>query len=319
MWTNKLTREEIPDVVTGLALCTKPFFKDLSIDRTALVASERGKGLPTLSLVRHDGEPVRFVASERAATSAPEVHKMALPIPNTSPIADPTETPDIDFDPNADADGNAADPTLPTYDQWAAVQVSGGDLSLTAYVKFLSKWVAQAESGNGKGGAAAPGGTAVAASENNSILIRQFGDVVKRLTASEKEVAAMRDVNETKAYTDEVMGRSDANNIRWFGEVETHVGILKALPATQRQKYIDSQREQAKRLTAAIGKEVGSDAPADASTGGAAKAVSIAQKLMSENTGMSFTDAMRRVEKEQPAVFAEYQANPTITPRVNRD
>lgn len=323
VWTDKKTLVQTPDVVTGLALCTRPFFKDLSIDRTALVASERGKGTPTLSLVRHDGEPVRFVASERGSNPAPEVSKMALPTPNTSPIADPTTTPDIDFDPNADTDGNAADPTLPTYDQWAAVQVAGGDMSLTAYVKFLSKWVAQAESGNGKSGADAPGGTAVAASENSAILVRQFSDVVKRLSASEKEVAAMKAKEQRKTFTDEVRGKSVENDGNpWTGNVEEHVEILESLPADKRAKYIARERERAVAQRAsdkALGTGIGSDAPADASGAGAAKAVSIAQKLMTENKGMTFTDAMRRVEIEQPTVFAEYQANPTISPRVNRD
>lgn len=291
-WTDPASSTVHEDVITGLALCTRPFFKDLAIDRAALVASERGAATPSLSLVRHDGEPVRFVASERAAKPAPEVKKMTSP----SPLA--ADDPNAIVDPNAANDGNAASPTLPSYDQWSALQVPGADMSLTAYATYLLKWAKQADSA---GGAKA----AVAATENNVTFAQQFSDVVKRLNASEGELDKMRKANQRKEFTDEVMGRSDANNIRWFGDVETHVGILESLPDGQRQKYIESQREQAKRLTAALGKERGSDAPGDADNSFRDKLDAKARKF-AEEKGVTHAQAVQAVLASDKELRRQY-------------
>jgi hypothetical protein len=246
-WTDPATSAVHEDVVTGLALCTRPFFKSLSIDRAALVASERGADVPSLSLVRHDGEPVRFVASERADLPAPEVNPMS------QPDAKPTD----------------AKPTA-TAQEFSELKQQFADLS--------AKLTASEERAN---------------------------KADERATAAETRVTTLEQAKRRKEFTDEVLGRSDANDIRWFGDVESHVAILEALGDEPRQKYIEQQREQAKRLTAAMGKELGSDAPAGG--GALAEVMAKAKKYREEHPGQSIEQAIVAVTEAEPGLARRYR------------
>lgn len=82
-------------------------------------------------------------------------------------------------------------------------------------------------------------------------------------TKAAEEAAALRSESRRKAFTDEVMGRSDASNIRWFGDPANHVAVMENLPDDLRQKYIEEQRANAQRVTNLLkASEVGSDAHA---------------------------------------------------------
>jgi regulator of replication initiation timing len=121
-------------------------------------------------------------------------------------------------------------------------------------------------------------------------------------------VSTMEADTRHKAFTDEVMGRSDANNIRWFGDVETHVAVLESFGdnAELRAKYIAEQRGSAQRMSAAIGTEKGSDARITASDA-LGQLQAKAQKY-AEEKGVTFEAAMDAVSQANPDLYRKYQA-----------
>lgn len=234
-WTDPVSGTEFQDVVSGAAVCVRPFFKSLSIDR-ALVASERGAAVPCLSLVHSEGEPVRFVASDRAAMP-PEVFPM------------------------------------PTEQQFTELSNKFTDLEQ----KF----------------------TAVV-TERDQLKTEAAGLATR--------VSTMEADTRRKSFTDEVMGRSDANNIRWFGDVETHVAVLESFGenAELRAKYISEQRESAQRMSAAITGEKGSDARIVASD--ALGELNQKAQKYAEEKSVSFAAAMDAVSQANPDLYRRYQA-----------
>jgi len=202
------------DVVLGLALCTNPFFKDLAIDR-ALVASERGASVSTLSLVHQFGEPVRFVAKDQAHR-APEETLMADEKPAVAPTAQ----------------------------QFTELSQSFSDLK-TSFGELQQKF------------------TESETARETEKTAREAAEA--KATEADARIQAMEDAKRRKEFTDEVLGKSDASGIRWFGNADNHIKILESFTDDAlRQTYIDEQRENAKRMTAAaIKPEIGSDAPGE--------------------------------------------------------
>lgn len=282
-------------VATGLALCVSPFFKELSIDRV-IVASDRSASTPTLSFVRQTGEPMRFVGTEQGAVFAPEVQRMDTTV----------------VDPNAVTDVEDNDrPNLPEYDDWLKLQPPGGDSSATAYAKWLLGYCQKMDAGGTpvKAPEADPATPPpVTATDPRSELGMQFADLSRRYEATETELKAERAARRKKEFTDEVRGRSDANNIQWFGDVEKHVRVLESFTdPTTRQDYIDQQRETAKRMTALIGKEIGSDA--NGATGSALEQINAkADALVAANAGLTRAQAFTQVCESDRQLFAAYQS-----------
>ncbi len=71
-----------------------------------------------------------------------------------------------------------------------------------------------------------------------------------------ERLALVETENRRKAFTDEVRGKSDANNIRWFGEEAKHVAMLEKLTqafgegSEEVTDYVAQNREAAKRVHA---------------------------------------------------------------------
>lgn len=76
----------------------------------------------------------------------------------------------------------------------------------------------------------------------------QMKTVTDRLAATEQENVSLKNANRLKGFRDEVMGKSDANGTRWFGDIETHIKVMDALGDDDRKQYIEQQRALAKQV-----------------------------------------------------------------------
>lgn len=264
VWTDPATQQEHEDVVTGLALCTRPFFKSLSVDR-ALVASETG-GTRTLSLVRHAGEPVRFVAKEKAPRASKESDMLS------DKIITPQQFTELEG-------------------RYTALEQRFTDLS-SKHDDLLQKFTASE--------------TARAAAETKA-------------AEAEARVKALEDDKRRQRFRELVIGggKLDKDKPQFFsakpGEegIAYHVAMLESFGDDEAkiQAYVEEERAKARALMAATvnRQEFGSDAPGDGGSSATDKLTSLARTRATEK-GVSFSEAMAQLEKEQPQLFAEYQA-----------
>lgn len=157
---------------------------------------------------------------------------------------------------------------------------------------------------------------------------RQIGELQAAKTAAEtvaasaqeaakqaaEQVAAMKKDQRRQRFTDEVMGKSEANPNRWFGEVAKNVSILETLADTVGEdseaftSFVAQQRQTAElvkksALFAEVGRE-GTAAPTTATGRLEAKA----RQLMSEDPKLSFAVAMGKAAELEPQLYAEYAA-----------
>lgn len=105
-------------------------------------------------------------------------------------------------------------------------------------------------------------------------LNRQLSEERAARTAAETRIASLERESRVRAFTDEVLGRSDANNLRWAGEPDKHVSMLVKLseltggPESEDVKsYVETQRGIAQQMhTAGLFSEVGSAGRSASST-----------------------------------------------------
>lgn len=111
----------------------------------------------------------------------------------------------------------------------------------------------------------------------------------------------------------EVTGKSAANGHRWFGEVDKHVAILESLGDEHRQLYIEQQRAIAQQVKAFAGRELGSDAGnPDGSAEAAIKAKATALAAQKGITyAVAFTEVMDTDTELARRYYAERPRNRT--------
>ena len=133
----------------------------------------------------------------------------------------------------------------------------------------------------------------------------QIRTLTERLTATEAENVRLTNETRIKAFRDEVMGRSDANGTRWFGDIEQHVKILDALDDDTRAAYIETQRELAKTVT-----ESGAFSEIGSGHGDTEKSAlaEIEQKARtySEANGVTYAQAFDHVLQTDSALRSRY-------------
>ena len=99
-----------------------------------------------------------------------------------------------------------------------------------------------------------------------SELRRELTEERTARQAAETRLLSLERESRTRAFTDEVLGRSDANNLRWAGEPDKHVSMLNKLAeltggadSEDVKQYIETQRGIAAQMkTAGIFSEAGS-------------------------------------------------------------
>lgn len=160
--------------------------------------------------------------------------------------------------------------------------------------------------------------------------------LTERMTAMEAELKAAKSLTESQAvaikglsdqntamaaaarrtrFTTEVLGKSDASGIRWLGETDKHVAMLEHLANTAGEDselfkaHITQQRALAEQVrSSALFKEAGSGQGGSAGGDVAGKLNAMAQARISDGRAKSYGEAMAQIEREEPALFAEYRA-----------
>jgi hypothetical protein len=129
-----------------------------------------------------------------------------------------------------------------------------------------------------------------------------------------ERLAIVEQESQTKKFTDEVMGKSDANGERWYGEPEKHVAHLTDLArafgegSDQVKFYIETERAHAKQMReAGTFKVVGS--AADGTAGGSAlsQLEAKARAFTEADPKMTKEQAMARAAAENPALYRDYE------------
>lgn len=134
--------------------------------------------------------------------------------------------------------------------------------------------------------------------------------------AAEARVAALEETQRRKDFTDEVMGRSDANGTPWAfaGEFAgDYVAIMEALPAELRGTFVEIGRRLARAFAelerqASLTSETGSDARAASGT------LAEINRLVSQKVaaGVDPVAAQSQVFRERPDLYERYRAETAV-------
>lgn len=155
----------------------------------------------------------------------------------------------------------------------------------------------------------------------------QLADVMRQLSeeraareAAENErktlaetVSKMAADTRRRAFTEEVEGRSHANNIRWFGDIEPHVAHLESLAkafgedSAEVKFYVEQNRSRAKQLSEFKGfKEIGHSA-AGAEGSALAKLEAKAKAFSDADPKLTKEQAFARAVTENADLYAAYR------------
>lgn len=125
------------------------------------------------------------------------------------------------------------------------------------------------------------------------------------LKQATEKLAAMEHTSRRKRFTDEVLGKSEDSNLRWFGEPQKHVTLLEKLADTfgessdEVTQYIEQNRTTAEAIRSSnLFREIGSDATA---TGNSAEAeLDALAKQHAEKHNVSYVQAYPIVMQQHP-------------------
>lgn len=128
-----------------------------------------------------------------------------------------------------------------------------------------------------------------------------------------EEVRTMQAQGRRARFTEEVRGKSDANNILWFGETSAHVAHLEKLAvafgedSAEVKHYIDTNRASAQRVMASDAfKSKGSDARPEASTA-MGEIEALAAKLREADPKLTKEAAFASVVASEPELYVRYR------------
>lgn len=131
-------------------------------------------------------------------------------------------------------------------------------------------------------------------------------------TQATERVGALESDARRKRFTDEVMGRSDSNGQRWYGEPDKHVTLLERLAqafgedSDEVRQYVEQNRAHAAQLRELVGSEVGR--PGHDAASGATATIMERAKAMADKDGISVAQAVDRIAATEPALYAEHRA-----------
>ena len=130
----------------------------------------------------------------------------------------------------------------------------------------------------------------------------------ERLALVEKE-------SRTKRFTDEVLGRSEENGIRWYGEQNKHVKMLEDLTekfgesSDQVKAYVELNRSHAKQLSeSGLFAVAGVSGAGDGSGSAYGKLQAIAKGYREADPKLSEADSISKAASENPDLYTKYQA-----------
>lgn len=269
--------KKLTDVIRGAAMTVRPFFKDKHL--RPLVASERGIEVLDHALPASN-EPQLFfftalLPSEPASQPGIQTYKEPTPMAEKEKI----ETPEVPVEKPAATIVKAAEPAVDA-------------------LKF-----AELE-------------TKLQALEAENLANKQAAEIqaseVKKLSEAN---AKLTDEAETLKFTEEVEGKSKANKHAYVGEFAKHVAHMKSLAkafgeeSEELKFYMETQRQSAALAESSLlfAEKGRGGAGGDGTPWG--KIVGVAQSKMETNKTLSEAQAISLVLKEQPELYAEYQAS----------
>lgn len=131
----------------------------------------------------------------------------------------------------------------------------------------------------------------------------ELAEFKTRAESQAVELSEIRKANRVKAFTDEVRGKSDANNQVWFGETKAHVDHLVKLSeafgdeSAEVKHYVSTNRATAAAMSkSALFTSIGSGAGAE-ETGSALERLEAKAVELSESKGIPYADAYVEVER----------------------
>lgn len=136
----------------------------------------------------------------------------------------------------------------------------------------------------------------------------------KALAEQGERIKAMEASARRTRFVAEVMGKSDANGQPWHGGADEHVAMLEHLAASVGEDhdmfkgYVTQQRALAEQMrSSALFGEIGSGASGSGGDNPSAKLTTMANQRVTEGKAKNFSAAVGQIERENPALFAEYQ------------
>lgn len=270
--------KKLTDVIRGAAMTVRPFFKDKHL--RPLVASERGLETLDHALPASDQPQLFFftalLPSEPASQPGIQTYKEPTPMAEKEKI----ETPEVPVE------------------KPAATIVKAAETPAVDALKF-------AELEN-----------KFAALEAENLANKQAAEIqaseVKKLS---EDNAKLTDKAETMRFTEEVEGKSSANKHAYVGEFAKHVAHMKSLAKAFGEEseeikfYMETQRQSAALAESSLlfAEKGRGGAGGDGTPWG--KIVGIAKTKVEADKTLSEAQAISLVLKEQPELYAEYQAS----------
>jgi signal peptide peptidase SppA len=155
----------------------------------------------------------------------------------------------------------------------------------------------------------------MAALEAENLALKASGEThASALKAATDHLAAMQTQARRNRFTDEVLGRGDANGARWFGEVAAQVQILETLAdacgedSDQFKAYVTQQRAVAEQIkTSKLFTEIGSGMSGESgATTVAGRVEAAARKLMAADPSLTLPAAIDKAVMSDSSLAAEY-------------
>jgi hypothetical protein len=161
-------------------------------------------------------------------------------------------------------------------------------------------------------------------SEENARIATENTRLATEAKAATDAIAVSREETQTRRFTDEVLGRSDANNERWVGDVERSVKLLKGLSKTfgedseEVREFMQEKRSAAAQLRkSALFSELGTTGTgAEVTSMGQINAVA-AQKRQA-NSKLTKEQAFAEAIEENPALYDRYNEEKDRASRARR-
>lgn len=270
--------KKLTDVIRGAAMTVRPFFKDKHL--RPLVASERGLETLDHALPASDQPQLFFftalLPSEPASQPGIQTYKEPTPMAEKEKI----ETPEVPVE------------------KPAATIVKAAETPAVDALKF-----AELE-------------TKLQALEAENMANKQAAEIqaseVKKLSEAN---AKLTDEAETLKFTEEVEGKSKANKHAYVGEFAKHVAHMKSLAKAFGEEseeikfYMETQRQSAALAESSLlfAEKGRGGAGGDGTPWG--KIVGVAKSKMETDKTLSEAQAISLVLREQPELYAEYQAS----------
>lgn len=154
----------------------------------------------------------------------------------------------------------------------------------------------------------------IARRDQEIAALRQMSETqTAQISQATETIAAMRIADRTRAFAEEVTGRSAANGIRWFGETEGHVKVLSTLADTfgedsdEIKNYVAQNRAAGAAVKQAVlTPELGRPGTYGEAGGVMDEVRAEAKKFTEADPKLTYAEAEAEVFSHNPALYSKY-------------